>query len=76
MTVKPHPSKQQRLRQRPRQKPAYSYTKTCGHLCSLTASIPSCCFCADGRPQQLTYEHYVDGSGLQLDAMRSADYCV
>ncbi|ORY50574.1 hypothetical protein BCR33DRAFT_532296 [Rhizoclosmatium globosum] len=59
-----------------RQRPQFSHPKPCGHMCSLSASIPSCCFCIDNRPHHMSYRHYIDGRGFQLGAMRSADYCI
>ncbi|ORY50573.1 hypothetical protein BCR33DRAFT_713340 [Rhizoclosmatium globosum] len=55
--------------------PQYSPPKPCGHFCSLSDAIPSCCFCSDKRPHDTDYRHYIDGRGFQFGAMRSAYYC-
>ena len=48
--------------------------KTCGHTyCDLAAN--QCCGCLDKRPHDISYERYVDGSGIQKDVPRNFYYC-
>ena len=49
--------------------------KKCGHLCTLSGAMKTCCHCSDKRPYEDTYFKYTDGVGDTRTATRWQYYC-